>query len=153
MGDTGGVFRYLQEKLVAFLEEDSRTGAIESLTELLRKEGKLPRPEEFLRSVLDREKIVSTSIGVGVAVPHARIPGNSDFFIAIGVLKKKGIDWNLSDESPVRLIFLIGGPENKQTEYLKLLSSLTLAVKDETRRKKILQCYTGREVVDLFTGC
>ena len=62
-----------------------------------------------------------TGIGIGVAIPHAKLEGYSDFFIAIGVQKKKGIDWNALDGSDVKLIFMIGGPENKQTEYLKIL--------------------------------
>ena len=74
-------------------------------------------------------------------------------FIVIGIQSKRGIEWNALDGAPVRLIFMIGGPENKQTEYLKILSHLTMAIKDEERRKKIIKATKAREVIDLFEGC
>ncbi len=81
------------------------------------------------------------------------LQGYDEFFIAIGVQTKKGIEWNALDGSPVRLIFMIGGPENKQTEYLKILSHLTMAIKNEERRKKLLKTYDAKDVIGLFAGC
>jgi len=72
--------------------------------------------------MLEREKIVSTGIGMGVAIPHAKLTSVEDFFIAIGILSK-GVQWNALDGGPVRLIFMIGGPDDKQTAYLQILSS------------------------------
>jgi nitrogen PTS system EIIA component len=54
---------------------------------------------------------------------------------------------------PVRLVFMIGGPDNKQTEYLKILSHLTMAIKNEERRKKLMKAYNAQEVIELFAGC
>jgi nitrogen PTS system EIIA component len=147
------ISKYLDERLVVFLDEPTRDAAIEKLVDVLDKAGKLRNRRDFHKAILDREKIVSTGIGIGVAIPHAKLEGYSDFFIAIGVQKKKGIDWNALDGSDVKLIFMIGGPENKQTEYLKILSRLTQAVKDEERRKKILKTNLPGEVIDQFVGC
>jgi len=83
-------------------------------------------------------------------VPHAKLTGLSRFFIAIGIQSKKGIDWNALDKAPVRLVFLIGGPEGRQTEYLKILSQLTSAIKDLDLRREILQMQTGEDVIALF---
>jgi PTS system nitrogen regulatory IIA component len=71
------------------------------------------------------------------------------FFIAIAI-SKKGIDWNALDNAAVRLIFMIGGPEGKQTEYLQLLSSLTMAIKDEDIRKKLLTLNSKEAIIQLF---
>ncbi len=87
--------------------------------------------------------------GLGLALPHAKLPGYKDFFIAIGV-HPKGIDWGSIDGMPVRLIFLIGGPDNKQTEYLQLLSRLTTLMRDEERRKKILQSQNREAIMAFF---
>ena len=74
-------------------------------------------------SHVKREKIVSTGIGMGVAIPHAKLPSFDRFFLAVGLQKvKDGIDWDALDGAPVRLIFMIGGPANQQTDYLKILS-------------------------------
>lgn len=153
MSASKGISKYLDERLVVFLDEGSREDVIERLVDLLQNQGKLQNKEEFLSSILERERIVSTGIGIGVAIPHAKIPGNADFFIAIGIQKKRGIDWNALDNSLVHLIFMIGGPDNKQTEYLKILSNLTQSIKDEQRRKRLLKCNGAKEVIDLFTGC
>ncbi len=147
------VFRYLQEDLILFLEEHTRDGAIAKLIDLLDGKGKLEDKQIFHDAIMEREKIVSTGIGIGVAIPHAKLQGYEDFFIAVGIQKKQGIDWNALDGSLVRIIFLIGGPDHKQTEYLKILSCLTQAIREEERRKKILQSPGAMDVLQLFTRC
>ncbi len=144
---------YLDERLVLFLEEETRDGVIARLIERLDSRGLLLNRRDFHSAILDREKIVSTGIGIGVAIPHAKLSKCSDFFIAVGIQKSKGVDWNALDGSLVRLVFMIGGPDNKQTEYLKILSRLTQAIKDEERRKRLLKCTNVPEVLDLFIGC
>ena len=146
-----GISKYLDEQLVVFLEENEKNGAISRLIDLLDGQGRLKTKEPFHTAILEREKIVSTGIGIGVAVPHAKIEGHTDFFIAIGIQKNKGIDWSSIDGALVRLVFMIGGPENKRTEYLKILSSITQAMKDEAKRKKILRCCHAKEVIQLLT--
>lgn len=131
------ISKYMEANLVALLNVQSRNEALHALVDVLYAGGKLPDRNQFYEAIMDREKIVSTGIGMGVAIPHAKLPSFRHFFIAIGILQK-GVDWNALDQAPVRLIFMIGGPEDKQTEYLQILSSLTLAIKDEELRKKIL---------------
>lgn len=144
---------YLDDRLVLFLDADNRDAALSALVDSLEKAGKLSSKEEFYNAILEREKIVSTGIGIGVAIPHAKLSSCPDFFIAIGIQKKKGLDWKALDGSQVRLIFMIGGPEDKQAEYLKILSHLTIAIKDEERRKRLLKSFTPQDVLDLFEGC
>ena len=145
------ISKYLNPKLVVHLKVDDRDEALSSLIQLLDMEGKLLNKEAFHQAILERERIVSTGIGMGVAVPHAKLSGYSTFFIAIGV-HHKGIPWDALDGVPVRLVFMIGGPDDKQTEYLQLLSRLTLAIKDEERRKKILQLNQPEDIIALFRG-
>jgi len=89
---------------------------------------------------------------MGVAIPHAKLQGYTGFFIAVGIQQGAGIEWNSLDSLPVRLIFMIGGPDDQQTEYLKILSQLTRAVKEEERRKKMLKAQSANEVIALFEG-
>lgn len=144
---------YLDERLILFLNAENRNLALEKLIDALDKEGKLQDRQAFHRAILEREKIVSTGIGMGVAIPHAKLEGYRDFFIAIGIQEGRGIEWNALDGSPVHIIFIIGGPANQQTEYLNILSRITMAIKDEVRRKKLLKAKTGKEVISLFEEC
>ena len=145
------ISKYLNPNLVKHLEVDERDTALEMLVNALADEGKLKDKKAFLKAILERENIVSTGIGMGVAVPHAKLPSYETFFIAIGV-HPKGIAWDALDGLPVRLVFMIGGPDDKQTEYLQLLSRLTLAIKDEERRKKLLQLTNPADIIALFKG-
>lgn len=151
-GEIVTISSYLDPRLISFLDVSTRDEAIDKLVSALEKSNKLQDRNLFFQAILEREKIVSTGIGLGVAIPHAKIKGYPDFFIAVGIQKKEGIEWNALDANPVHLIFLIGGPENKQTEYLKILSHLTMAIKNQERRKKLLKAKTAQEVVDLFQG-
>jgi PTS system nitrogen regulatory IIA component len=152
-GEVVAISDYLDAHLVVFLESEKRDDALQELVAVLTKTEKLRNPEIFYHAILEREKIVSTGIGLGVAIPHAKLEGYEDFFIAIGIQRKKGIEWNALDGAPVRLVFMIGGPDNKQTEYLKILSHLTMAIKNEERRKKMMRAYNPQEVIELFEGC
>ncbi len=141
--------KYLTPNLISFIPGQSRDSVIKLLVTKAFEEGKVQSPEDFFTAVLNREEIVTTGIGMGVAIPHAKLQGFDNFFIAIGILDK-GVDWKALDGAPVRLIFLIGGPDDKQTEYLRILSSLTLTLKDEEKRKTLLTTKSASDVVGLF---
>lgn len=141
--------KYLDPELILLLDVPDRDTVLHALVNQLHQRERIVNPDQFFQAIAEREKIVSTSIGMGVAIPHAKIAGFHDFFIAIGILNK-GVDWNALDGSPVRLVFLIGGPDDRQTEYLQILSGLTLAIKDEERRKKLLTLNSPKAIMSLF---
>ena len=139
----------MNPKLVYPIDCEDRDDAIRFMSEQLAQQGKIQDSNEYYNAMLEREKIVSTGIGMGVAIPHAKLTSVEDFFIAIGILSK-GVQWNALDGGPVRLIFMIGGPDDKQTAYLQILSSLTMVIKDEERRKKILTLNSPDAIIQLF---
>lgn len=142
---------YLDSRLICFITEESRDAAIDGLIVLLDEEGKLPNKSVFRKAIYQREEIVSTGIGLGVAIPHAKMGDLKEFFVAVGVQKNKGIEWNALDKAPVRIVFMIGGPDNKQAEYLQILSMLTSAIKEPELRKKVLKASSADEVFHLFS--
>jgi nitrogen PTS system EIIA component len=143
------ISKYIDRRNIVFLDVETREEAIKKLVDVFEANHRLKDKEAFYEAVCEREKIVSTGIGMGVAIPHAKLSSYNDFFIGIGILKK-GVNWDAIDDAPVRLVFLIGGPDDKQTEYLQILSGLTLAVKDEERRKKIISLEYVDEILRLF---
>jgi PTS system nitrogen regulatory IIA component len=143
------ISQYMDPDLITFIDTPSREDAIAILVDLLDNAGKLSDPPAFLHAIEERERIVTTGIGMGVAIPHAKLQDQTDFFIALAI-SKKGIDWNALDHAPVRIIFMIGGPEDKKTEYLRLLSSLTMVIKDEEMRKKLLTLNSKESIMQLF---
>ena len=83
-----------------------------------------------------------TTIGLGAALPHAKLASLDKFFLCIGIVKE-GIDWSPDEDIPVKFIFLIGGPDNKPIEYLSLLSSLTKTIRKEKILKKLSKATTA----------
>ncbi len=131
------ISKYLNSLNIHQLKASSRRESLEELVDFVHQKGKILHKAEFLQAVLEREKIVSTGIGLGVALPHAKLPNIEDFFVVLGIASH-GIEWESLDDIPVKLVFLIGGPDDKQTEYLQILSSLTLNINDEKKRKQLL---------------
>lgn len=145
------LIQLIQKGVVCFLDVRNRNEAILQLVNALGDAGEIQERELFFDAILKREQIVSTGIGMGVAIPHAKLQCFNHFFLAVGIQKvKKGIEWDALDGAPVRLIFMIGGPNDQQTNYLKILSNLTVAIKDENRRINILSSESREQVIALF---
>jgi PTS system nitrogen regulatory IIA component len=142
---------YLDSRLITFLDVDTRDEAIDALIDLFDEEGHLSDKDVFRKAIFHREALVSTGIGMGVAIPHAKLKEFSDFYIVVGLQQKKGLDWNALDKAPVRLIFMIAGPDHKQTEYLQILSLLTSAIRDVDLRKKLLNVQSPEQALELFS--
>ncbi|MCY3974207.1 MAG: PTS sugar transporter subunit IIA [Simkaniaceae bacterium] len=139
----------VEDGVICFPDTRERDEVLGRLVDALYRHGKITDPETVLDTVIRREKIVSTGMGMGIAVPHARLIKSDRFVMAIGIRKQKeGIEWGSPDGIPVRLVFMIVGPARKQTEYLQLLSSLTATVKDEKRRKKLFVAQTLAEITE-----
>lgn len=141
---------YLDSSCILFLESTNRDDALKELVDVLHSTKKIEDKEGFFKAVIDREELVSTGIGMQVAIPHAKKEDFNDFFIAVGIQKNTGIEWESLDKAPVRLIFMIGGPEHKQTQYLKILSRLTQVIRDEKIRKNLMTVTTKEEFMKIF---
>ncbi len=141
---------YMSPSLVFFLNTSTRDETLLKMVNLIKQQGKIEDPETFYQAIIDRERIVSTGIGMGVAIPHAKQSLFNQFFIALAVLQKP-IEWHSLDGGAVRLVFMIGGPDDKQTEYLQILSQITQTIKDEEKRKKLLTLQNPLTMIELFT--
>jgi len=139
---------YLDLENITFLKSTKRKDVILELVNLLYNSKKINDSDLFYKKIIERENVVSTAIGMGVAIPHAKLNQFNDFFIAIGIKKKCRIYW--SPNSFVRLVFLIGGPEIRPNAYLQLLSKLTIALKKDSFRRKLLQANSEEAVFDQF---
>ena len=141
----------IKKENVVFLETIDMVDTIEVLTENAINNQKIKDKESFKNAVLEREELVSTGIGLGVALPHTKSKDIEEFFIVIGI-NKEGIDWDAIDRNPVGIVFLIGGPEaeNSQKEYLQIVSKLMLLIKNKERRISLLNSENAQEIADIF---
>ena len=117
---------------------------------------RLPLPASADRALLlaimrARETQASTGIGLGIAIPHAKIPGVSRFVVAVG-RHVAGIEFDAIDARPVHLVVLIAGPQDAQDRYLRLLARLSGRLKQEDVRRKVMVAQTHAEIVTILTA-
>ena len=142
---------YLNEDHIVFLEETKKDEAIEKLIQTLRDAPKMLDLDGFRKGIFKREKIMSTGIGLGIAIPHVKTPHVKDIVLAIGI-SRKGIPWNALDNQPVHLVFLIGCAADQHQLYLRLLSKIILVLKNEKRREALGQARDAKEVIANFSS-
>ena len=104
---------------------------------------------EFYKAVLEREKIMSTGIGQGIAIPHVKIPQVSDLFMVIG-RKADGLDFDSLDGKPVYLVLMVGAPAKQRKELLKVLAKIALTFKNQDFREKLFKASSCAEVYKLL---
>jgi len=137
---------YLRDSLIFLdVEADSKDAAIAKTIELMSQSNVILDAGKFLQDVLEREKLGSTGIGKGVALPHARTAQVKQIIVAMTRLTK-GVDFGSEDNEPVRLIFLIGTPLKAVGEYLKVLAKLSKILRQDKIRKKLLKAESAVEV-------
>lgn len=105
--------------------------------------------EEVTKAVMDREKVMSTGMGHGVAIPHAKIKGLSKFAIAISRATNP-IDYGSLDATPVRIFALLLSPENQTKEHVKMIADITKRLKFSHVRQAILDARTSEEIASAF---
>jgi len=142
---------YLKEEMICLnLKATGKEEAIKELGSLIRKAKEITNYEKFLKDVLEREKLNTTGIGEGVALPHARTDAVTGFVIAFG-RSENGIDFEALDRKKAKLLLLMGTPRKAGLdEYLVLLAHLTRLLKRESFRKSLLKAENPAEVIDIF---
>ncbi|NPU85686.1 MAG: PTS sugar transporter subunit IIA [Syntrophaceae bacterium] len=103
-------------------------------------------PEEMVSILLEREKLGSTGIGDGIAIPHGKMSTMKDLVVAFG-RSRKGIDFNAMDGKPVHLFFLLMAPENSAGIHLKALAKISRMLKDGAFRKRLLDASSRQELL------
>jgi mannitol/fructose-specific phosphotransferase system IIA component (Ntr-type) len=105
--------------------------------------------QQVINAVLAREALMSTGIGNGVAIPHARIQGLSSPVLAMG-LSRGGLDFNAPDGEPAQLIFLILTPSHDDSAQIEILADLAQAFRDPEVRRAAVQAANFTEFLALL---
>ncbi|MBN1808409.1 MAG: PTS sugar transporter subunit IIA [Planctomycetes bacterium] len=131
------------------LEAVRKKEAIKEVASILDGDEAVLDREQFLKEIFQREKVETTGIGNGVAIPHARTDAVGDLVISVG-RSADGVDFGAVDGKPVKLIFVMGTPKANVTKYLKLLAQLSRLVRSNGCVEKVLNAGTRQDVVDVF---
>lgn len=131
------------------LEFKSKNELLEHLINLAQKSGKVINREEVSTEVFKREAIMSTGIGNGIALPHAKTNAIKDSVGSLVVLKSS-LDFESLDGEPVNIAFLLIGNENNVGIHLRLLSKISRMLSDAAFQNNLQNCATPNEAISLF---
>ena len=140
----------LNEKIISVdLDCKDKDDAINKIIDLAEKSGLMLNVESVRQCVFDREKLVSTGVGKGFAIPHGKTDDIKDIVAAFAILKNP-IDFDSIDLEPVKFIFLIVGKESLLNAHIKLLSRISRLMNKDEFREKLEEAKSSEEVLKLF---
>lgn len=142
--------KFCDESLVTFdIKGAAKSEVIEELVAMASSSNMIKDGEQLLNDVKEREELVTTGVGYGVAFPHAKTRSAKGIVIAFG-RSEKGIDFDAMDHKPVHLIFLIAAPEDAIGAHLNVMARLSYLMKSEDNREKLMAASSPGDVLTLI---
>lgn len=136
------------DRVVCDIDASSKKRALEQLSDMIATDSTPSLlPQDVVDSLIARERLGSTGIGYGVAIPHGRVK-NTDHAIAAFARLHEGIDFDAADNQTVDLLFALLVPEDSTNEHLQLLAQLAEMFSDEDFRTKLR---TTKDRQDIYT--
>ncbi len=139
---------YLDVSRIKYLTATNKKDAIIELATVFTSDN-YDTSEDLAEALLKREEVMSTGIGYGLAMPHARLESVKDISFACGI-SKEGIYFDSIDDSPVQIIIMTLADKDRY-KYLRFLKKLMVLLKDENIRKKIIDSRRTEDVMDLLS--
>ncbi len=130
------------------LKANSKKQLLQLLAERAASIAGIPEREIF-DTILQRERLGSTGVGNGIAIPHGKLPGLGGVIGAFG-RHVQGVDFDSLDGSPTHLFFLLVAPEESVGQHLKALARVSRLLKDRGFRDKLLSAADGAEIFRLI---
>jgi nitrogen PTS system EIIA component len=140
-----------EERVIPDLQGTDKPTILRELASVLVKPCQVSSVEELLQVLLEREKLGSTGIGEGIAIPHGRLKKLRGFFVCFG-RSLKGVDFDSIDGKPTQIFFLVLAPENSAVENLKLLSRIVTLLKESSFKKRLMDAHSQRELFQILSA-
>ncbi|MBI4409105.1 MAG: PTS sugar transporter subunit IIA [Gemmatimonadetes bacterium] len=125
------------ERIKIPLVAATKSELLEELVQLLTRADRVEDPGDVLRAVREREAVLSTGIGNGVAIPHGKSSAVPELRLAAGRTAEP-VDFDALDGQPVRLLFLLVGPETDAAPHIKALSRISRLLRQEPVRQRLI---------------
>ena len=142
--------KFCEEGLVVFnMKATTKDATIEELVDLAASSTMVKDRDRLLQDVREREELVTTGVGYGVAFPHAKTRSVKGIVIAFG-RNDRGIDFDAMDHKPVHLFFLIAAPEDAIGAHLNVMARLSFLMKSAENRQKLMDASSPGDVLALI---
>jgi fructose-specific phosphotransferase system IIA component len=135
--------------IIAELKGNEKEDTINELIDLFKDDSRVIDLERVRTAVLEREKIMSTGVGKGFAIPHGKTNAVNDILAAFGKTKRP-IEYQALDNQPVHLVFLLVGKDNLVSTHIKLLSRISRMMNKDEFRAKLIESSSAEEIINIF---
>ena len=142
--------KFCDERLIVFdLQGKDKESVIEELVDLAAGSNMIKDRDELLADIKERESLVTTGVGYGVAFPHAKTRSAKGIVITFG-RSVEGVEFDAMDHHPVKLFFLIAAPEDAIGAHLNVMARLSYLMKSSENREKLLEASSPGDVLALI---
>ena len=139
-----------QDWICLNINKNDKKSAIKQLFDKIDKNIQFDKNKsKIIDAIFSREELMSTGVGSGIALPHAKTNYCSDFYIGIGI-SPQGIDYDSIDGEKVKIICLLIGPENEPNKHIKFLSLISKLLNQNTIRQQLITAQNSEEVFNIF---
>lgn len=129
----------------------SKKRVLELVAELASQDAPGLAAEALFDGLLERERLGSTGLGNGIAIPHCRID-NCTRVTGVLLTLDDGVDFEAVDDEPVKLVFAIVVPNEDSSTHLEVLATLAETLSDEAQHRRLLECTSDGELYQVATG-
>ncbi|HNQ02160.1 MAG TPA: PTS sugar transporter subunit IIA [Syntrophales bacterium] len=138
-----GMFK--KDYIIEELKATTKRAVLAELSEILSRDAEGLPPGAMVEVLLEREKLGSTGIGDGIAIPHGKLKNLDRLMISFG-RSRQGIDFDAIDGKPVHLFFLLMAPESSTGQHLKALAKISRMLKDPEFRNDLMAATSAEEI-------
>jgi PTS system nitrogen regulatory IIA component len=138
-----------KESVMLNLKTKAKPDVIRELAELVTEQYPNLSRDNLVSVLLEREKLCSTAVDEGVAIPHGKISGLSNIIAAFG-RSVEGIDFESLDGNPTHLFILLLAPESSSGIHLKLLARISRIFKNPEFRSRLMEAQTEEELYSII---
>ena len=139
------------EAVILDLVKGSKKDIIRRLVKALPLVTKRSVRDEILKAVMEREEVMSTGIGRGVAIPHAKTDRVDGLMVAVGIAKEP-IPFDAIDDKPCRIFFLVVSDPGATSPHVRVLSHISRILNDPAHKEALEQAATAEEVIAALTA-
>ncbi len=138
-----------QDNVLCRLKASGKTEVIDRLIETLNTRIDPKLVERVRKAVFEREHIMSTGVGKGLAIPHGKTAGLERNYAAFALLDAP-VNFDSIDDQPVSLVFLLVGPELHNSTHIRMLSRISRLMNNHDFRERLLQAQSSDEIIEAF---
>ena len=131
--------------VIADLKGKTKEDILFELVNPLKRANLIDNTGDVVDVIMEREKLGSTGIGDGVAIPHGKLK-KLNRILCVAARSLQGVNFDAVDRQPVHIFFLVLVPENSAGMHLKVLSRISKILRDKTFRKKLLKLTDAHEL-------